>query len=309
MSTLELFKKISFREGFFLSMAIVIIACYIFRFMQVTTLETWCHSGIIAAICFLVLCLMFDFGKLSKERNERMQIFAGLSLTLLLFVSCGMSYYLYIADNLVSGRIFCAMLIASFVVYMFLLYLECIAFFQYQESETKETDGLRHYGTDTHNGNSITYSGLGKEPYWNEYLSIRNDYTEPCYVYADKFESVTFVNGHGRVIGYRISPTLVIHSMVSQDNNGNADLQSELRYFINEYGGEMLEEKDIPVLRKNWDTVDSMRKKIGDTPLPVYIIPYIMPDHNVYTTHIFDGRVFTNPKFGSIVLKRCMKKQ
>jgi len=305
MRTLEWFRKISLREGFFLSAVSVIIAYYIFRFVQVPVLQTWWHNGIIAVICFFVLCLLVDFGIPSKAQAERLQILAVLSLTLMFLVSSGMLYYMFMATSPISGPVFGAMLIASFVVYAFFLFWECIVFFQYEEANADVTGGLICLGTDIHNGHLFTYSGLGKEPYWNETLPIRvDDYTEPRYVYADKFESVIPIKGHGRVIGYRISPTLVIHSMVLQDNNGIAYLKSELLYFINEFGGKMLEEKDIPVLRKNWDTIDNMRMAIGDTPLPKYIIPFVLPDQSMRTTHIFDGRVFTDMEFGSIIMKR-----
>ena len=152
----------------------------------------------------------------------------------------------------------------------------------------------------------ITYSGLGKEPYWNEPLAEVSDYTEPRYVYADKFESVTPTTGHGRVIGYRISPTLVIHSMVRQDNNGIGNLRTIIPNFIKKFGGKMLTEDDIPVLRENWKTIDNMRIAIGDTTLPKYIIPFELPDYSICTTNIEDGRIFTGEmaSFGSIIMKR-----
>ena len=98
-------------------MVLAIIACYIFRFAQVTTLETWWHGGLFVAICFVVLCLLSDLGLPSKQQAERMQILAGLSLTLIFLVCLGLLFYMFIFTNLISAPIFGAMLIASFVAY------------------------------------------------------------------------------------------------------------------------------------------------------------------------------------------------
>lgn len=144
------------------------------------------------------------------------------------------------------------------------------------------------------------YSGLGKENRFTGAIKTNDNYVKPCYVYADLTESETFSNGHGKVIGYRISPTLVLHSMV-----GTNYLKSEIDEFIQEFGGKLLNAEDIKVLRKNFFIVSKMRKAIGDTALPESLF-WAMPMGNVIeATHAIspygdDERA----KIANIILKR-----
>ncbi len=110
------------------------------------------------------------------------------------------------------------------------------------------------------------FTGLGDEPVWNGKLPKRvNNYVKPRYVYENCIEKEIHDPSCGRIIGYRISPTLVIHSMVA--GNSCCELRDAIA-FKNKYGGSFLNEKDVKVLRKNWDIVSKMRMDVGDTSLP-----------------------------------------
>lgn len=303
MKITEHLKKISFREGLFLIVMLAVIVWQIASCIQEPTKQTILFNGFESVVFFFVLCLCTTSDIPSPERAERMQIIAGLCLTLIYLVVLGELFYTAYTTHTVFSLIFwCTVLGISFG-YALLLAIECMSFFQYEERRAEVVGGVRMVGAaHVRHGQLYVYDGLGKEPYWNKKLPERvDDYTEPRYVYADKFESVQPLSGHGRVIGYRISPTLVIHSMTVFDCQ---HLKQGILDFINEYGGKMLTKEDIPVLRQNWNAIDELRRAIGDTPLPKYIVPYAMPDHSVRATHIFDGRVFDKVDYGSIIMKR-----
>ncbi|MBP5353138.1 MAG: hypothetical protein J6Y91_05170 [Alphaproteobacteria bacterium] len=96
------------------------------------------------------------------------------------------------------------------------------------------------------------------------------NYRRPRYVYEDGFESETPQDERGMVVGYRISPTLVIHCVISEDGFTREDLPE----FQQQFGGRLLEADDIKVLRQNWKTVSDMRIKNGDAPLPTTLFWY-----------------------------------
>lgn len=107
------------------------------------------------------------------------------------------------------------------------------------------------------------YKGPAGEPQWNGTLPEKvDDYTEPRYVYENLVESVDFLPENGRIIGYRISPSLVIHSRVHEAVNSPV-----LRNYISRFGGELLQDAEIAVLQENWEKVSELREKAGDTPL------------------------------------------
>lgn len=107
------------------------------------------------------------------------------------------------------------------------------------------------------------YQGPAGEPQWNGTLPEKvDDYTEPRYVYENLVESVDFLPENGRIIGYRISPSLVIHSRVHEAVNPPV-----LRDYISRFGGKLLHGSEIFVLQENWEKVSELRKKAGDTPL------------------------------------------
>lgn len=108
------------------------------------------------------------------------------------------------------------------------------------------------------------YSGLGAENLWHGVLPKEvHDFVRPRYVYEDLTETEELTTKHGQIVGYRISPTLVIHSMV-----GTHYFLSEIDEFIRAFGGKLLEKEDIDVLRKNFKKVSEMREMAGDTKLP-----------------------------------------
>lgn len=110
------------------------------------------------------------------------------------------------------------------------------------------------------------FSGLGDEPVWRGNLPYRvEDFNNPRYVYEDLFESETPVENHGMVIGYRISPTLVIHSMVGVNRCWG---YTEAKAFAYKYNGRFLEREEVNTLRRNWAKVSAMRVAIGDGALP-----------------------------------------
>lgn len=108
------------------------------------------------------------------------------------------------------------------------------------------------------------YKGL-PEVEWNGKLPAKvDDYVRPRYVYENLVESEKLDFSQGHIIGYRISPTLVIHSMIGKnyESTGIAD-------FIGYYKGHLLSYPEAQILLSCWDTVDNMRKKAGDAPLPI----------------------------------------
>ena len=108
------------------------------------------------------------------------------------------------------------------------------------------------------------YSGLGAETLWHGVLPKEvHDFVRPRYVYEDLTETEELTTKHGQIVGYRISPTLVIHSMV-----GTHYFLSEINEFLRAFGGKLLEKEDIEVLRKNFKKISEMREMAGDTKLP-----------------------------------------
>lgn len=112
---------------------------------------------------------------------------------------------------------------------------------------------------------SKCYEGPAGEPLWNGILPTSvDDYTEPRYVYENLKESYDYFPENGRIIGYRISPTLVIHSRIHPSLN-----LPDLSFYIERYGGKLLNLDECWLLLDNWDKVSQLREKAGDTPLNV----------------------------------------
>ena len=62
-------------------------------------------------------------------------------------------------------------------------------------------------------GDPTVFDGPAGEPRWNGNLPEKvDDYTEPRYVYENLCESTEYLPQNGRIIGYRISSNLVLHS-------------------------------------------------------------------------------------------------
>lgn len=112
---------------------------------------------------------------------------------------------------------------------------------------------------------SKSYDGPAGDPFWEGTLPERmDDYKEPRYVYENLVESLEYLPENGRIIGYRISPKLVIHSRVHPDLN-----LPSLNSYILRYGGKLLSLEECSLLLHNWNQISLLREKAGDTPLNV----------------------------------------
>lgn len=145
------------------------------------------------------------------------------------------------------------------------------------------------------------WKGLGREPKWEGTISPVTDYVNPRYVYGDGAESETPMQNHGRVIGYRIGPALVIHSQVGY---GSRWSEHHIGAFMDCFGGRLLTKDEAEVLRKNWDTVSKMRKKIGDAPLPKPFFWRVDRQGYAVATSWDEDLMEYNPSRCSIILKR-----
>ena len=115
----------------------------------------------------------------------------------------------------------------------------------------------------TDSGSWRYYKGPAGEPLWNGRLPTRfSDYKEPRYVYENLEESTDYLPENGRIIGYRISPELVIHSRVKDSMNAG-----DFRRYVERFGGKLLNLEDVMLLLKNWEQISLLRQKAGDSPL------------------------------------------
>lgn len=141
--------------------------------------------------------------------------------------------------------------------------------FATSKAQTTSSDGCREIKKNPSTSKikqplTDNYKGL-PEVEWNGKLPAKvDDYVRPRYVYENLVESEKLDFSQGHIIGYRISPTLVIHSMVGIGGYGHMDIAKFAEY----YKGQMLSYPEAQILLSCWDTVDNMRKKAGDTPLP-----------------------------------------
>ncbi|MBO6280906.1 MAG: hypothetical protein J6N49_00095 [Alphaproteobacteria bacterium] len=143
-----------------------------------------------------------------------------------------------------------------------------------------------------HNGNV--------EKYWQGHLPDRVDnYVKPRYVYADGDESETPRPEGGQVIGYRISPTLVIHSATCSQNYSDEFLLA----FVAKFGGKLLTADDVKVLKKNWNVVSKMRTDIGEAPLPLPFFWYAGTSH-LESTHYRENFIESDPQSSAVIMKR-----
>lgn len=137
----EWLKKISSKEGFFLIVVLSGMAYYIFKFVQTPIFPVWEFGGVSAVICFFTLCLVADFAISSKESADRMKVLASLSLTIIYLACMGMLYVLFIAENPIAGQTFAFALVLSSLVYVIVLFLEHIIFFQGDEYKKEKPNG------------------------------------------------------------------------------------------------------------------------------------------------------------------------
>ena len=107
------------------------------------------------------------------------------------------------------------------------------------------------------------YTGPAGEPQWDGKLPEKVDnYTEPRYVYENLVESTAYLPKNGRIIGYRISPVLVIHSRVIPELHASSVVS-----YMDRLGGRLIEAEDMPDLIKNWNEISRLRKQAGDSSL------------------------------------------
>ena len=111
-------------------------------------------------------------------------------------------------------------------------------------------------------GKEGVYVGPAGEPQWNGQLPEKvDDYTKPRYVYENLVETTIYQPENGRIIGYRISPTLVIHSRVQQMK------QSLVSHYLDRLDGKLLNFSDVKMLVPVWKEISELRVAAGDEPL------------------------------------------
>ena len=121
---------------------------------------------------------------------------------------------------------------------------------------------MRQRIQDELSGKEGVYGGPAGEPWWNGKLPEKvNDYTKPRYVYENLVETTEFRPENGRIIGYRISPSLVIHSRVQKVK------PSAVALYRDRFGGNFLEFSDVKMLVPVWQKVSDLRVAAGDKPL------------------------------------------
>lgn len=121
---------------------------------------------------------------------------------------------------------------------------------------------MRQRVQDELSGKEGVYDGPTGEPLWNGTLPKEvNDYTKPRYVYENLVETTEFRPENGRIIGYRISPSLVIHSRVQKVK------PSAVTLYRDRFGGELLDFSDIKILVSEWQEISKLRVAAGDEAL------------------------------------------
>ena len=121
---------------------------------------------------------------------------------------------------------------------------------------------MRQRIQDELSGKEGVYDGPAGDPWWNGKLpEYVDDYTKPRYVYENLVETPEFQPENGRIIGYRISPSLVIHSRTQRIK------PSEVALYRDCFGGNFLEFSDVKTLVLVWQKVSDLRVAAGDKPL------------------------------------------
>ena len=125
-------------------------------------------------------------------------------------------------------------------------------------SVTKERKRVQ----DELSGKEGVYDGPAGEPLWDGKLPEKvDDYTKPRYVYENLVETTVCQPENGRIIGYRISPSLVIHSRVQKVK------PSVVTLYRDRLGGKLLESSDVKTLVAMWQEISDLRVTAGDKPL------------------------------------------
>ena len=143
MKTLEFLRKISFREGFFSIVMLIGIALYIVNFVEAPTIESLGNAWMLLA-CFFALCIVTELFRIpSEERAERMQIVAGLCLTLVFLVALVAAFYYAVSLHMIFTGQFFSTLCLLFVLYGLSLAIYSFAFFHYKKRKEEITGGVR----------------------------------------------------------------------------------------------------------------------------------------------------------------------
>ena len=90
--------------------------------------------------------------------------------------------------------------------------------------------------------------------------TVKN-YTEPRYVYENLVETIEYQPDNGHIVGYRISPSLVIHSCILHSNPYLVELH------CNCVGGKLLNYSDVRTLAAMWKKISKLRVAAGYKPL------------------------------------------
>lgn len=138
------------------------------------------------------------------------------------------------------------------------------------------------------------------EKYWLGTLPEKvDDYAQPRYVYADGVECVKPRPEGGQIIGYRISPTLVIHSATCDKNYSHEFLSA----FMARFHGQLLTADEVDILKRNWDIVSKMRMDVGESPLPTPYFWYAGA-FRLESTHYRENFTESYPESSAVILKR-----
>ena len=125
-------------------------------------------------------------------------------------------------------------------------------------SVTKERKRVQ----DELSGKEGVYDGPSGEPLWDGKLPEKvDDYTKPRYVYENLVETTVCQPENGRIIGYRISPSLVIHLRVQKVK------PSVVTLYRDRFGGKFLDFSDVKMLVAMWQEISDLRVAAGDKPL------------------------------------------
>ncbi len=86
------------------------------------------------------------------------------------------------------------------------------------------------------------------------------NFIEPCYVYNDGVETKE-LRHKIPIIGYRIAPDLVIHDMSCKKRT---DDFFEAASFAENFGGKLLNQEDVAILKDRLVELNDLRKKIKE---------------------------------------------
>lgn len=189
-------------------------------------------------------------------------------------------------------NLFAIMFIGSLTGYVVILIL-CVRNIAHSRKQTRKELSA----------SSECYGGPAGEPLWDGELPARvDDYTEPRYVYENLKESSEYLPENGRIIGYRISPELVIHSRVMYRVN-----LPVLSSYISRCGGELLSIDESVLFLDNWDKVSRLREKAGDEPLKVKsfwaVSEHHLPVRLIVKSELVEN-VYRHDDWNDLILKR-----